>query len=92
MTRIKNPKHTLNSQQIISTELVIHNYPVKKIFVDGGFNKNPVFMNLLSEALPELEVYVASVAQASALGAAVVIHPYWNQKSLPENLITLKRY
>lgn len=80
------------SQQITSTELVIHNCPVKKIFVDGGFSENPIFMNLLSEAFPEISVYAASVAQASALGAAVAIHSYWNQKSLPENLITLKRH
>jgi L-fuculokinase len=80
------------AQQIISTDLVIHNSPVKKIFVDGGFSKNSIFMTLLAEAFPEIEVYAANVAQASALGAAVAIHGHWNQKPLPENLISLKRY
>jgi len=65
-------------QQILSTELVIHNSPVKKIFVDGGFSKNPIFMNLLAQAFPEMEVYAASMAQASALGAALAIHKNWN--------------
>ena len=55
-------------QQILSTQLVIHNSPVKKLFVDGGFSKNSIFMNLLAEAFPDLEVYAASMAQASALG------------------------
>ncbi len=42
----------LIAQQIISTRLVIHNSPVKKVFVDGGFSKNSIYMNLLAEAFP----------------------------------------
>lgn len=80
------------NQQIISTELVIYNSPVQKIFVDGGFSKNPIFMNLLAESFPELEVYAASVAQASALGAALAIHKDWNTKPIANNLIDLKFY
>lgn len=82
----------LMNQQIDSTNLVIHNSPVKKIFVDGGFSKNPIFMNLLANAYPEIEVYAASMAQASALGAALVIHQHWNSKPLPNDLIELKFY
>lgn len=80
------------TQQILSTELVIHNNPVKKVFVDGGFSKNPIFMNLLAQAFPEMEVYAASMAQASALGAALVIHKKWNPKPIPNDLIDLKFY
>lgn len=80
------------NQQIISTELVIYNSPVQKIFVDGGFSKNPIFMNLLAESFPELEVYAASIAQASALGAALAIHKDWNTKPIANNLIDLKFY
>ncbi|MEY4433641.1 MAG: hypothetical protein RLZZ44_1775 [Bacteroidota bacterium] len=79
-------------QQIISTNLVIHNSPVKKVFVDGGFSKNPIFMNLLAEAYPGMEVYAASMAQASALGAALAIHKSWNPKPIQNNLIDLKFY
>ena len=79
-------------QQILSTELVIHNSPVKKIFVDGGFSKNSIFMNLLAQAFPEMEVYAASMAQASALGAALAIHRNWNPKPIPNDLIDLKFY
>ncbi len=79
-------------QQFFSTNLVIHNSPVKKIFVDGGFSKNAVFMNLLAEAFPDIEVYAASMAQASALGAALAIHENWNPKPIQNDLIDLKFY
>ena len=79
-------------QQKLSTQLVIHNSPVKKIFVDGGFSKNPIFMNLLAQAFPEMEVYAASMAQASALGAALAIHNSWNPKPIQNDLIDLKFY
>ena len=80
------------SQQLLSTELVIHNAPVKQLFVDGGFGKNEIFMNLLAKAFPEMKVYAASVAQATALGAALAIHEDWNTQNLPANLIDLKRF
>jgi sugar (pentulose or hexulose) kinase len=80
------------NQQISSTNLVIHNSPVKKVFVDGGFSKNPIFMNLLAEAYPKMEVYAASMAQASALGAALAIHKSWNPKPIQNDLIDLKFY
>ena len=82
----------LVAQQILSTQLVMHNSPVKKVFVDGGFSKNSIFMNLLAQAFPSMEVYAASMAQASALGAALAIHKNWNPKPIPNDLIDLKFY
>jgi hypothetical protein len=49
-------------------------------------------MNLLAAAFPELEVFAASMAQASSLGAALAIHKHWNSKALPGDLIDLKFY
>ncbi len=66
--------------------------PVKRIFVDGGFSKNSVFMHLLAAAVPGMEVYAASMAQASAIGAALVIHKDWNTCSIPNDIIQLKYY
>ena len=80
------------SQQLLSTELVIHNAPVKQLFVDGGFGKNEIYMNLLAKAFPEMEVYAASVAQATSLGAALAIHKDWNNQNSPANLIDLKKF
>jgi L-fuculokinase len=80
------------AQQLISTSLVLADSPVRRIFVDGGFGNNPIYMNLLAIAFPDSEVYAASVAQASALGAALAMHQHWNPKSIPDNCVTLKKY
>lgn len=65
---------------------------VKKIFVDGGFSKNPLFMKLLARSFPQMELFAASLAQASALGAALSIHHQWNEEALPGYLPELKSY
>ena len=65
---------------------------VKRIFVDGGFGKNPIYMNLLAAAFPDKEVFAASMAQATAVGTALAIHRHWNSKPLPNDIIELKYY
>jgi sugar (pentulose or hexulose) kinase len=83
----------LMAQQVASTRLVLDDKtPVRRIFVDGGFSKNPIYMNLLANQFPEIEVFAASVAQASAIGAALAIHEHWNNQTTPSNLIDLKYY
>lgn len=79
-------------QQKKSTGLVLVNQSVKRIFVDGGFSKNEVYMNLLAAAFGELEVFAASVPQSTGMGAAIAIHKDWNSKSLPSDIIQLKYY
>jgi hypothetical protein len=49
-------------------------------------------MNLLALSFPQLEVYATSMAQATALGAALAIHKSWNKKSVPNTLIRLQYY
>ena len=82
----------LVQKQRIATGRVLQNGSIKRIFVDGGFSKNNVFMNLMAMAFPDMEVYAASMAQATALGTALAIHKSWNRKSIPNNLIGLKYY
>jgi L-fuculokinase len=82
----------LITQQVSATRLVLNEGKVKRIFVDGGFSKNPIFMHLLAAAFPDIEVFAASVAQATAMGAALAIHKHWNPKSLPGDIIDLKFY
>ncbi|HTQ66806.1 MAG TPA: FGGY family carbohydrate kinase [Puia sp.] len=74
-------------QQIESTKLVLKGSTVKKIFVDGGFSKNPVYMQMLSRSFPEMNVLASSMSQATALGAALSIHGYWNSQEVPLNLV-----
>jgi hypothetical protein len=49
-------------------------------------------MHALASSFPEIEVYAASMAQASALGAAMAIHPHWNKKPLLADVMELKYY
>lgn len=79
-------------QQKASTSLVLGNTKVKRIFVDGGFGKNTIYMNMLALAFKDIEVYAASVAQATAVGAALAIHECWNPTSIPASMIDLKYY
>ena len=76
--------------QKTSTALVLQ-AKTKNLFVDGGFSNNKIFMKLLKDALPLLEVYSATLPQASALGAAMVIHRQWTKKDLPGNVVGFNR-
>jgi len=80
------------AQQFFSTQLILKDTNTKKIFVDGGFSKNEVYMNLLALFFPEIQVYAASMAQATAVGSALSIHSFWNQQGLPNDMIELKYY
>lgn len=79
-------------EQYDSTQLVLKGTTVKRIFVDGGFSKNIIFMKLLAKIFPEIEVFAAHMAQATALGAALAIHKAWNDNPLPNDIIGLKYY
>jgi glycerol kinase len=65
---------------------------VSKILVDGGFSRNSIFMQMLAETFAEQDVYASEVAQATALGAALVLHKYWNKNPIPQSIIELKAY
>jgi sugar (pentulose or hexulose) kinase len=78
--------------QFISTNLVIKDTSVTTIYVDGGFSRNEIYMQLLAAIYPAMRVYAATIPQASALGAAMAMHEYWNVQPFPSNLIALKAY
>ena len=82
----------LMTRQVESTQLVLRDTGVRRIFVDGGFGKNEVYMHLLADAFPETEVYAASIPQATAMGAALAIHEHWNGHFPPPDIIELKYY
>ncbi|MFC6099828.1 FGGY-family carbohydrate kinase [Olivibacter domesticus] len=78
--------------QRMSTELSIGTSKVKRLFVDGGFGKNVIYMNLLADVFPQIEVFAASMAQATAIGTALAIHQSWNSLPFPNDIIELKYY
>ncbi|MBL7828998.1 MAG: hypothetical protein JNJ57_20355, partial [Saprospiraceae bacterium] len=81
----------LVKKQVKSTRLAIGRTPVKQLFVDGGFSKNSLYMNLLAMSFPDLEVFAAAAPQSTALGAALLRHPYWNDGPIPSTLVSLKK-
>ena len=80
------------AQQVFSTKLIIGSERVKRIFVDGGFSKNSIYMHLLSASFPGFEIFAASMAQATAVGTALAIHKAWNRNPVPSDIIELKYY
>lgn len=82
----------LVAQQKASTQLVLKDSPVKRIFIDGGFSDNTIYMNLLAAAFPDMEVYAATMPQATSLGAALAIHEAWNAGPYPGDIIALRHY
>lgn len=78
--------------QVASTRLILAEKRIKRIFVDGGFSKNNIFMNLLARTFGNIETYAASMAQATAIGAALVIHDQWNSQPVPSDIIELRYY
>ena len=78
--------------QAASSKLALGKTNITNIYVDGGFSKNELFMYLMAEFFPTKNMYAASVAQASAFGAAMVIHKMWNNTPLPYNLVKLHHY
>lgn len=74
------------------TRAVISDENIANMYVDGGFSKNKIYMQLLADAFPELKVFATSMTQGTALGAALAIHQQWNSRELPATLIGLKHY
>lgn len=64
----------LSRQTVHSIKLVIEEEnPGKTLYVTGGFAKNPYFTGFLSLAFPGYSVFTSEVANATSLGAALVI-------------------
>jgi sugar (pentulose or hexulose) kinase len=82
----------LTARQYRSTQLVLDATPIRRVFVDGGFCRNAIFMNFMAMFFPDMEIYAASIAHGTALGAALALHETWNPKAETANLIHLEHY
>lgn len=76
----------LVTEQLRKIELVASPH-IRQLYVDGGFSKNAVFMGMLKEKLAGWEVRAAEVGQATALGAASMLHDAWNDRQLRYDLV-----
>jgi sugar (pentulose or hexulose) kinase len=45
----------------------------RNIYISGGFSKNPIFVALIARHFPEKHVFTSEIANATSLGAALVL-------------------
>lgn len=64
----------LTDIQIASLRLVIDNSEIKTLYIDGGFNANEIFVEILRLKLPTLNIETTSFALGTALGAALIVN------------------
>ena len=43
------------------------------MYISGGFSKNPIFLKLIASRFPHKRVYTSEIANATSLGAALVL-------------------
>lgn len=46
---------------------------IKRLYIDGGFTDNPIFLEFLAQALPSMKLRTTKASLGSALGAAIAI-------------------
>ncbi len=47
-----------------------------KVYITGGFNKNDIFVEFLSQMMPQQKIVFPAIKNASALGAALLMKKY----------------
>ena len=55
--------------QVEKIWLVLNGENVKKVFIDGGFVENSIFINILAAKLPDFEIIPSEMPLGSAIGA-----------------------
>lgn len=63
----------LVEMQVKSTEMAIGKTALQKIFIDGGFIDNDIFVKLVAQHFSDHKVETARTGLGSALGAAIVV-------------------
>lgn len=78
-------------QQVKALNLVLQGNTVENVLVDGNFAGNSIYMHMLAATLSNYRVYSTGIPNASATGAAMVIHDHWNSKPLRNDIVHLER-
>ncbi|WP_405379992.1 FGGY-family carbohydrate kinase [Maribacter sp. LLG6340-A2] len=78
--------------QVESIKVAAGNEPIEKLYIDGGFSDNDVYIKLLSHYLRNMELRTTDSSLGSALGAAIAISDSkLNSKFLKKNY-SLKKH
>ncbi|MBX2871995.1 MAG: carbohydrate kinase, partial [Saprospiraceae bacterium] len=78
--------------QISKAELAIGESPIKKIYIDGGFADNRVYVALLARQFTAAKIRTTASPLGSALGAAMVIANETIGKKFLKRNYALKKY
>jgi sugar (pentulose or hexulose) kinase len=73
-------------EQIDSLMLAKGATEIKRVYVDGGFVDNEVFLRILAIQLPQFEVFSSEVPDGSALGALLTLIDGENTGTLPHRM------
>jgi hypothetical protein len=60
------------------------------MFITGGFSKNPIFVKLMASRFPGKRIYTSEIANATSLGAALVLWKSIERKFDPHIELELK--
>lgn len=66
--------HELTELQEASLNLVLKGTEVKKLYIDGGFNANPIYVEMLKDKLPRIRIETTDFALGTALGAGILVN------------------
>ncbi|XLS29637.1 FGGY-family carbohydrate kinase [Flavobacteriaceae bacterium M23B6Z8] len=72
-------------------EAAIGNTPIKKIFIDGGFTDNDIFVKLIAHHFSDYKVRTTTSSLGSALGAAMVVNEKPKGKKLLRKHYQMKK-
>ncbi len=81
----------LVAYQIESAERAIGNTPIKKVYIDGGFSENDLYVKMLSRYFFNYEIYKSRSPIGSALGAAIVISEEHTRANLPKQFFSFEK-
>lgn len=78
--------------QVESIKRISHNQSIERLYVDGGFSDNDLYVKLLSHYLRNMKLRTTKASLGSALGAAIAISDsQLNSKFLKKNY-SLKKH
>jgi glycerol kinase len=78
--------------QVESIKVAAGNDTIEKLFIDGGFSDNDVYIKLVSHYLRNMELRTTDSSLGSAMGAAIAISDtQLNSKFLKKNY-SLKKH
>ncbi len=82
----------LVDMQIAASDRVISDQSLRRIYVDGGFANNDIYMNLLRDYYKEFKICSTKYPLGSALGACMVVSDKKVKKAFLKKNYDLRKY